>query len=173
MFSRNGRILIDGIEIQFEFSSHVIDNSLEHLNSQNSKPISSKYVLWNIKNFLEAGKTAATQEKIAYFLAKYFPRLSVGNSAFARWMCKPFDHLLPNELKLLTCGEIELLRDYLSKRTHRMERLHSERSDFSQCRACLAVAKQPNDFDPILHENKEPSSGGVFCNFSPCSTFLS
>jgi len=65
VFSRNGRILIDGIEIKFEFSNHVIDNSLEHLNSQNSKPISSKYVLWNIKNFLEAGKTAATQEKIA------------------------------------------------------------------------------------------------------------
>ena len=71
VFSKNGRILIDGLEIRFELSNHVIDNPLERLNSHNSKPISSKYVLWNVNNVLEAGKTSAAEEKVAYLLATY------------------------------------------------------------------------------------------------------
>jgi hypothetical protein len=67
-------------------------------------------VLWNIKNFLEAGKTAATQEKIAYFLAKYFPRLSVGfitiNIFFTVKTLKTFTGMIPAD----SCGTIALNR---------------------------------------------------------------
>ena len=69
------RITIDGVEVKFELSAYALDDSIIRLSAKNTFVIGSKYIIWNLKNFLASRKLdATTLSKEGIFLGQIFPK---------------------------------------------------------------------------------------------------
>ena len=102
-------------------------------------------------------------------MAKYFPKLSISDKTYNRWMSNPFEHMLPTDLELLTHEECNKLREYLS--TRKKKTISSVILGASvDSRAVAEQAQQPQASTPALVdeeniENMDFSRSGMYIPF--------
>jgi len=109
--------MIDGMIENFSLGDSYLSDSLFSLNQHNSSFVRSKYILWNLKNFLPLKKLESTKQKKSFFLLKYFPNLSVSDERFKKWMANPCHNMSQEDSIQLTENETNILNEHLSRRS--------------------------------------------------------